>query len=128
MIALRPENERGGYYFISLATGKRLHAFIWTELPINYQVISRVNDFPTKDKQLEMTKGYPIFEWSPGIPIEDKDDETKSEEDEIYSTHRDRHDDNITEKDDETQSEEDEISSTHEDEHDDDITENGEDE
>ena len=24
-IALRPENERGGYYFISLSTGKQLH-------------------------------------------------------------------------------------------------------
>ena len=43
-----------------------------------------------------MTKGYPIFEWSPGIPITDKDDETKSEEDGIYSTHEDYHDDDIT--------------------------------
>ena len=44
-----------------------------------------------------MTKGYPIFEWIPGILITDKDDETQSEEDEIYSTHEDEHDDYITE-------------------------------
>ena len=44
-----------------------------------------------------MTKGYPIFEWIPGIPITDKDDETQSEEDEISSTHEDEHDDGITE-------------------------------
>ena len=34
-----------------------------------------------------MIKGYPIFEWSPGIPITDKDDQKLSEEDEISSTH-----------------------------------------
>ena len=44
-----------------------------------------------------MTKGYPIFEWSPGIPITDKYNETQSEEDEIYSTHEDKNDDDITE-------------------------------
>ena len=64
---------------MSLATRKQLHAFIWTELPINDQVISRVNDLSTKEKQPEMTKGYPIFEWIPGIPITDKDDKTQSE-------------------------------------------------
>ena len=40
-----------------------------------------------------MTKGYPIFEWSSGVPIKDKDDEKKSVEDEISSTHEDNHDD-----------------------------------
>ena len=52
-----------------LATGKKLHYFIWTELPINDQVISRVNNLATNEKQPEMTKGHPIFEWSPGILI-----------------------------------------------------------
>ena len=60
-IALRPEKERGGYYFMSLSTRKQLHGLIWTELPINDQVIHRVNDLNTKDKHTEMTKGYPIF-------------------------------------------------------------------
>ena len=43
-----------------------------------------------------MNKGYPIFEWSPDIPITDKDNETKSEENKISSTHEDEPDDDIT--------------------------------
>ena len=96
-IALLPENERDGYYFMTLATGKQLHAFIWTELPINDQVISRVNNLATKERQPEMTNEYPIFECISGIPITYKYDETQSEEDEIYSTHEDKHDGDINE-------------------------------
>ena len=44
-----------------------------------------------------MTKGYPNFEQSPGIPITDKDYQTQSEGNEISSTHEDEHDDDITE-------------------------------
>ena len=79
------------------ATVKQLHAFIWREPPINYQVISRVNDLATKEKKPEMTKGYPIFQCSPGIPITYKDNETKSEEYKISSTNKDEHDDDINE-------------------------------
>ena len=50
-----------------------------------------------KEKQPEITKGYPVFDWSPVIPITEKDDETQSEEDEISSTHEDKHEDDITE-------------------------------
>ena len=32
-----------------------------------------------------MTKGYSIFEWIPGTPITDKDDETQNEEYEVAS-------------------------------------------
>ena len=78
------ENERGGYYFMSLATGKNIHDFIWTELPINNQVIYQVKNLATNEKQPEMTKRYPIFKWIPGIPITEKDDKTQSEEDKIY--------------------------------------------
>ena len=85
-----------GYYFIPLATIKQLRDFISTELPINDQVVTRVNDLSTKERQPEMTKGYPIFYWSPGIPITNKDDKTKIEEDEIASTHKDKHDYDIT--------------------------------
>ena len=49
-IALIPENEKGVYYFMSLATGTNLHDFMWTELPIDYQVISRVKYLDTKEK------------------------------------------------------------------------------
>ena len=66
-IALIPSNERGEYYFMSLATKKQFCAVIWKELPINYQVIPRVNYLATKEKHPKMTKGYPIFEWIPSI-------------------------------------------------------------
>ena len=81
---------------MSLATGKQLHDFIWTVLPINDQVIYRVNNLATKENQPEITKGYPIFEWRPGIPITEKYEETQSEEDEISSIHEDEHKDYIS--------------------------------
>ena len=43
-----------------------------------------------------MTKGYPISEWSPDIPITEKDDETQNEGDEITSTNGNKIDDDIT--------------------------------
>ena len=42
---------------MSLATGKQLHAFIWTELPIDDQVRKRVNNLVNKENYPEMTKG-----------------------------------------------------------------------
>ena len=51
----------------------------------------------TKEKQPEMTKGYPIFEWIPGIQITDQCDKAQREEEEISSKHEDNHDDDITE-------------------------------
>ena len=47
-IALQPENEWGGHYFMSLVTVKQLHTYIWTELPINEQVMQRVDNLATK--------------------------------------------------------------------------------
>ena len=43
-----------------------------------------------------MTKGYPIFEWSLGIPITDKYYETQYKDDEIASIHEDEDYDYIT--------------------------------
>ena len=43
-----------------LSTGEYLHAFIHTKLPINYQVIYRLNDLDTKENDPEMTKRYPF--------------------------------------------------------------------
>ena len=50
-----------------LDTGNQIHTFIWTELPINDQVIQRVNNQATKQKHTEMNKGYNFFECIPGI-------------------------------------------------------------
>ena len=91
-ISLRPSNEQGGYYFMYLATGKYLHLYIWTELPINDQLLYWVNYLSTKYNQTEMTKGYPIFEWRSGIPIAYKDGDIQNEDNYIASTHEDRND------------------------------------
>jgi hypothetical protein len=48
-IALRPKNDRGSYYFMSLRTGRRIHATRWTELPITDEVIQRVDDLASND-------------------------------------------------------------------------------
>ena len=56
-----------------------------------------MNDLATKYKQPEITKGYPIFEWSPGIPITyQAGDEQKTEDNEIASTHGNDKDFEIT--------------------------------
>ena len=72
-ITLRSENKQGGYYFMSVYTGRQLHAYVWTELPINEQVIHRVYNLATKGKQPEIIWGYTIFKWRPVIPIMYKD-------------------------------------------------------
>ncbi|GFH61250.1 hypothetical protein CTEN210_17726 [Chaetoceros tenuissimus] len=69
-IALRPSNEQGGYFFMSLETGKRLHAFIWTELPISDQIIEAVHVLAENEGADDLDDdGVPIFERELGIPI-----------------------------------------------------------
>ena len=45
---------------------------MWTEPPINEQLIHMVYELATKKKQPEITKGYPLFEWVLGISIMDQ--------------------------------------------------------
>jgi hypothetical protein len=75
-IALTPTgNAQGGYYFMSLTTGKRLSRQQWMELlPIPDGVIATVEAMvaaEAKDQPL-MGNGGPAFEWSEGIPILDE--------------------------------------------------------
>ena len=70
--------------------------------------------WPLRRSSHKQPRGYPIFKWIAGIPIIDKDDDTQSEEYEIYSTHEDEHDDDITENGEDEESIEEE---TYEDEH-----------
>ncbi len=43
-ICLGPSgNEQGGHYFMSLTTGRRLHKYHWTALPMWMDAIARVN-------------------------------------------------------------------------------------
>jgi hypothetical protein len=50
-IALRPTgNAQGGYYFLSLSSGRRLNRNHWTELPMPQEVITRVHDLARQDR------------------------------------------------------------------------------
>ena len=43
-IALKPSNKHRGAYFMSLVSGKKIHAYQWTELPITDNIIDRVHE------------------------------------------------------------------------------------
>lgn len=69
-IALRPSNEQGGYYFMSLETGRRIHGYIWTELPISDHIIETVHQLAENEGAEDLDdEGVPIFEWESGVPI-----------------------------------------------------------
>lgn len=72
-IALRESNEAGGHYFMSLYTGKELHSNSWDELPIDDEVIAKVDALALAEKQPLLPDSYPLFEWSPGLTIDDID-------------------------------------------------------
>ena len=51
-ITLGPDSSaRGGYYFMNLNTGKRIHRRNWTDLPMPDEVIKRVEQLGKKDNQ-----------------------------------------------------------------------------
>ena len=72
-IALRPSNDQVGHYFMSLLTGKHINAHHWEELPINEEVIMKVEEFLEKEKQSTIVDGMLIFEWRVGNLIDDKE-------------------------------------------------------
>ena len=65
----KPIKNHGGNYFMSLSSGKRLHIYGWTELPIDNDVIEQVKQFYSYEKVPLVKDKYPRFEWVPGIPI-----------------------------------------------------------
>ena len=75
-IALRPSNSRGGYHFMSLETGKRIHGFQWTELAITDEVIERVHELAEEQKADFLDEnGIPKLSNIPGhnLSIEETD-------------------------------------------------------
>lgn len=48
-IALNPTNGYGGYNFMSLETGRKLHGYQWEVLPMNEWVIKRVKDIAREE-------------------------------------------------------------------------------
>ena len=65
-IALQASNLHGGFYFMSLETGKEINCYKWEELPITNAVISRVKELAEIEKQPKIHKGQLPFEWAPG--------------------------------------------------------------
>ena len=47
-IELRPSNDQGGNYFISILTGKCINTYHWEESPINDQVTIKVEELVEK--------------------------------------------------------------------------------
>jgi hypothetical protein len=71
-IALTPTgNAQGGQYFMSLTTGRKLSRQQWDELPMSDGVIAVVERMAQAENQPLLGPGAPIFEWSPGLAIED---------------------------------------------------------
>ena len=71
-IALAPSNEWGGFYFMSLLTGKRIHAYKWNALPINNEVINQVHHLASSENQPELINGSVSFEWG-AMPTTNED-------------------------------------------------------
>jgi hypothetical protein len=71
-IALRPNgNSQGGYYFLSLSTGRRIDRQNWTELPMPNDVVDRVHTLARRDKA---ATGL-TFGWRDGSSVTDHDND-----------------------------------------------------
>ena len=67
-IALRPKNDRGSYYFMSLEIGRRIHAWQWTVLHVTESVIGRVDQLSANEGINVMVDGEMLFGCNPGYP------------------------------------------------------------
>jgi len=74
-IALCPSNDHGGWYFLSLTTGKRIHRYAWTELPIPSDVVNRVHDLAMSQDQSQDMSEF-VMEYSPGIQVPDDEQDS----------------------------------------------------
>jgi len=85
-IALNETSVPGHYYFLNLATGRRLNSYIWTEITITSAIINRVEELGRKEGATVMKNNQPVFEWAPGVPIDDSFNEevTHTQEDDTH--------------------------------------------
>jgi hypothetical protein len=80
-IALRPTgNRQGGYYFLSLTTGRKLTRNRWTALPMPQDVIDRVNTLGRRSNAASALS----FAWRDGTPISDLDDDVDDADNSSY--------------------------------------------
>ncbi len=55
---------------MSLETGRKLHGYQREVLPMDEWVIKRVEDIAREEGQPKLVNKTPIFEWAPGVPID----------------------------------------------------------
>ena len=71
-ICIRPSNSQGGYYFMNIETGKRIHGYRFTELSMPQHIIDKVHDLADEEGAPNLDdNGYPLFEWEIGAPVND---------------------------------------------------------
>ena len=58
-IALNEPNDQGGYYFMSLDTGHKIHSYEWKELPIPDENIITVEEIAEQQNDPLLTKKIP---------------------------------------------------------------------
>ena len=82
-ICLRPSNRQGGYFFMSLETGRKIHGYKFTELSMPDYVINQVHPFAEAEGANNLDDdGCPIFEWeivTPDINIGEDHHENNSD-------------------------------------------------
>ena len=64
------DNEVGGWYFMSLATGKQIYKNGWIQLPMGDKVVQRIKHITVKEGQIIVDNNF-TYEWEPGNAIED---------------------------------------------------------
>jgi len=74
-IALYPKGDHGSWAFLSLSTGIQVHGRTFTPLPITDEVIDRVAELAEAQGQPIVHDGCLLYEWRPGMPINDDDAE-----------------------------------------------------
>jgi len=70
VISLYESNGFDGQYFMSLNTGRRIHARKWTQLPIDDTVVNGIQSIAAKENQPMLPSSMPLFEWAPGLNID----------------------------------------------------------
>jgi hypothetical protein len=70
-IALTETESIGHYRFMSLDSGRPIHSHDWREVPIDDFIINRVHDLALQQGQPLLVDGFPIFEYAPGVPVND---------------------------------------------------------
>jgi hypothetical protein len=81
-IALTPTgNAQGGYFFLSLITGRKISRQQWDELPMPDGIIATVERMVLDQEQPIVGHGAPLFEWAPGVAIIDNVEEPALDDD-----------------------------------------------